>query len=353
MPDEEKTEEASQRRIEKSREKGDVAKSRELPSAIGLLLGLLTLKFFGSFIVNGMQDIARSTLTQLNDISIDPLTVQTYFIKLLRQIGLLVSPIFAVMLLTGVLINYLQVGPLLSAQALSIDFTKLDPIKGFKQLFSKQGVIETVKALLKLIIIGSIGISTVWSDSVYFQSLGSKGIVHMLNYAASMSFKIGIRIAFALLLLGILDLFYQRWNYAQKLRMTKHEAKEERKESELAPEVKRVLQERQLSAAQKRMMTNVPEADVVITNPKHIAVALVYDRALSESPVVVAKGADFIAEKIKEIAREHDVPIIEDKPLAWALYDNVELDETIPGDLYQAVAQVLARVYQMTGKLKG
>lgn len=353
MPDEEKTEEASQRRIEKSREKGDVAKSRELPSAIGLLLGLLTLKFFGSFIVNGMQDIARSTLTQLNDISIDPLTVQTYFIKLMRQIGLLVSPIFAAMLLTGVLINYLQVGPLLSAQALSIDFTKLDPIKGFKRLFSRQGVIETVKALLKLIIIGSIGISTVWSDSVYFQSLGSKDIAQMLNYAASMSFKIGIRIAFALLLLGILDLFYQRWNYAQKLRMTKHEAKEEKKESELAPEVKRVLQERQLSAAQKRMMANVPEADVVITNPKHIAVALVYDRALSESPVVVAKGADFIAEKIKEIAREHDVPIIEDKPLAWALYDNVELDETIPGELYQTVAQVLARVYQMTGKLKG
>ena len=334
----------------KAREKGDVPRSRELNAAIGLLLGLLTLKFFGTFIAEGLQDLSRSTLTQLNHISVDPLTLNAYFAKLVLQVSLITAPIFVVMVAVSILVNVLQVGPLLSTEALGFNFEKLNPLNGLKLIFSMHGLVETAKALLKFLIVGSIAFLTIWNDLIYFQSLGSKGIRQIFNYGASLSFKIGMRVALALVLLGILDLLYQRWSHAQKLKMTRQEVKEERKESEVAPEVKRVIQARQLSAAQRRMMKEVPKADVVITNPTHIAVALTYDHAVADSPIVVAKGAGFIAEKIKEVAREHDVPIIEDKPVARTLYENVELGEMIPVELYQTVAQLLARVYRMRGK---
>ncbi|MCZ6679162.1 MAG: flagellar biosynthesis protein FlhB [Candidatus Poribacteria bacterium] len=350
MPEDEKTEEPSQRQIQRAREKGDVPKSREINSAIGLLLGLFTLKFFGPFIMEGLQDIGRSTFTHLNEIQLDPATLHAYFIRVMVQVGIILSPIFVVMVSVSILTNFLQVGPLFATKALGFNFDKLNPLSGLRRLFSKNGLIETVKALLKIIMIGAIAVITIRSDLIYFQALGSKGIGEIFQYTASLSYKIGIRVALASLLLGILDLFYQRWSYTQKLRMSKQEVKEEHRESELSPEVKRVIREQQLSAAQRRMMADVPEADIVITNPTHIAVALKYDRAATDSPIVVAKGADFIAEKIKEIAREHDIPIVEDKSLAWALYENVELGETIPVELYKSVAEVLARIYRIKGK---
>jgi flagellar biosynthetic protein FlhB len=347
MPEEEKTEDATPRHRDRAREKGDVPKSREINSAIGLLLGLLTLKFFGAFIMGGLQDVSKSTFTQLNEMHVDPLTVHTYFMKVMGQVGILVSPIFVVMIVISILTNYFQVGALFTTQIFEPNFEKLNPFTGLKQLFSGRGFVETVKALLKILIIGVVAVVTIRQDVLYFQAVGSKGMWELFSYTASLSYKIGIRVALASILLGILDVFYQRWSYARKLRMTKQEVKEERRQAELAPEVKRVIQEQQIAAARQRMLKEVPEADVVITNPMHIAVALKYDRVLSDSPIVVAKGADLIAEKIKEVALEYDVPIIEDKPLAWALYENVELDETIPAELYKSVAQILARVYRI------
>ena len=278
-------------------------KSREMTSAVGLLLGLLTLKFFGPFIVGNLQNIGKLTLTHLNGIQLDPVTLHAHFIRLMMQIGVTVFPIFAVMMVAGGLVNYLQIGPLFSFEPLTPKFEKLSPLRGLKQIFSKNGLVETVKAFLKIIFIGFIAVVTIRQDLPYFQTLGSKAVPEIFGTAASLCYKIGIRVAMASLLLGILDIFYQRWSYAEKLKMTKQEVKEERRESEIAPEVKRLLQERQLSATQRRMMKEVPDADVVITNPTHITVALKYDRAVSEGPMVVAKGADYIAKKIVEIIK--------------------------------------------------
>ena len=345
MPEEEKTEEASQRRIDQARERGDVPKSRELNSAIALLLGLLTLRFFAQFSLGGLKDISVYTLTELNYISPDPQTLQVGFMNLLLRIMLIISPILIVTAVTGILTNFLQVGALFSFEALSFKFEKLNPISGLQQLFSRNSLVETLKAILKFTIIGVVVVLTIIQEALGFQTAGSKSMPELLTYLGGLTYKVGFRVALSLLLLSVIDFFYQRWSYAEKLKMSHQEVKEEQKETESSQEVRSLIRQRQMAAARQRMMQDVPEADVVITNPTHIAVAIVYDLEQSQNPIVTAKGAGKIAERIKEIAFEHNVPVVEDKPIAWALYE-IELGDSISYELFQPVAEILARIYR-------
>ncbi len=351
MPEEEKTEEASGRRIDQARERGDVPKSRELNSAIALLLGLLTLRFFAQFSLGGLKDISVYTLTHLNYISPNPQTLQVGFVNLLLRIMLIISPILIVMAVTGILTNLLQVGPLFSLEALAFKFEKLNPLSGLQQLFSRSGLVETLKAMLKFTIIGVVVVLTIMQEAPNFQTAGSKSMSELISYLGGLTYKIGFRVALLLLLLSVMDFFYQRWSYAEKLKMSHQEVKEEQKDTEASGEVRSLIRQRQMTAARQRMMQDIPEADVVITNPTHIAIAIVYDLERSKSPIVAAKGAGKIAERIKAIAFEHNVPVVEDKPIAWALYE-IELGESIPYELFQPVAEILARIYRTRNRKK-
>jgi len=345
-PGGERTEEASQQRIEKARREGDVPKSREFNSAIALLLGLLAMWVFGSFTLTSLKNLNIVTIKQLNNFQAEPSIIQFFLGDLFTRFALIISPFLLATAAAGILTNYLQVGPLFSFEVLAFRPEKLNPFTGIKRLFSRNALVETIKAILKLIAVTGIVYVTVQGDLVYFQAIGSKGVSGILNYIAGLSFNVAFRVALFLLLLGILDLFYQRWSYSEKLKMTLQEVKDETKQTEGSPEIKRIIQERQLTMTQRRMMDEIPEADVIITNPRHIAVAIKYDREVSPSPAVVAKGADLIAKRIREIAEENEIPIIEDKPVAWALFE-LELGDVIPMELYKPVAQILARVYSM------
>jgi len=258
---------------------------------------------------------------------------------------LIISPILIVTAVTGILTNFLQVGALFSFEALSFKFEKLNPISGLQQLFSRNSLVETLKAILKFTIIGVVVVLTIIQEALGFQTAGSKSMPELLTYLGGLTYKVGFRVALSLLLLSVIDFFYQRWSYAEKLKMSHQEVKEEQKETESSQEVRSLIRQRQMAAARQRMMQDVPEADVVITNPTHIAVAIVYDLEQSQNPIVTAKGAGKIAERIKEIAFEHNVPVVEDKPIAWALYE-IELGDSISYELFQPVAEILARIYR-------
>ncbi len=247
----------------------------------------------------------------------------------------------------GVLIGLFQTRFLISFKAIRFDLNRINPVQGFKRLFSLRSVFELLKALIKVVIVGYIGYSAFkgeWKKMLdYPMMFPQDAAAHMVGVIFSIVIKSGI----ALLALAIFDYFFQRWEYEKSLRMTKQEVKEEMKDIEGNPEVKRRQRQMMMEILRSRMMQEVPKATVVITNPTHVAVAVKYDREEDEVPTVVAKGKDKLAEKIKEIAREYNIPIVRNPPLAWELYERVELGEEIPPDLYRAVAEVLVYIYSL------
>ncbi len=245
----------------------------------------------------------------------------------------------------GVLVGALQTKFLISFKAIKFDLNRINPVQGFKRLFSLRSIFELLKALLKVaivVIVGYYAIKGKWQDFLLYPFMP---IQDSAGHLALLIHDVMIRTGIALLALAVLDFYYQRWEYEKSLRMTKQEVKDEMKDIEGNPEVKRKQRQMMYEILRSRMMAEVPKATVVITNPTHIAVALRYDREEDEAPVVVAKGKDFLAEKIKEIARKFSVPIVRNPPLARMLYENVDVGEYIPPDLYRAVAEVLVYIY--------
>jgi flagellar biosynthetic protein FlhB len=256
-----------------------------------------------------------------------------------------VFPLLAIVLIAGLVANYLQVGFLFSAEAIAPKFSKIDPIKGFQRLFTLKSLTELAKNILKIVIVGSVAYGTISGELDGLSPLMDQSIWGIITYIGETSFKIILRTCWVLIVLAILDYCYQRWEYERGLKMSKQEIKEEHKQSEGDPMLKGKIKRMQRAMARKRMMSKVPKADVVVTNPDHIAVALKYDQREMAAPVVIAKGAALVAEKIKELARKNQVPIVENKPLARLLFKTVDLDRAIPENLYKAVAEVLAYVY--------
>ena len=346
----EKTEAPTPKRLQDARLKGDVAKSMEIPSAAVLLAGLLTMYAFSDFFLQRFYTMMKYYLSNLNslNISMDNMTGMTR--EAMIHLVITVAPIMAAIMLVALAANYAQVGVLFSTEKLTPKLDKINPLEGIKKLFSIQTIAQTLKSIAKLGLVGYVAFREVYNNLPAIPPLMDEEPFQILAFIANISFWIFLKAALVIVLLAALDYIFQRWQFMKKMKMTKQELKEEAKQSDGDPAVKGRIRSLQQEMARRRMMTEVPEAEVIITNPVRLAVALRYDSTNMTAPTVVAKGAGLIAQRIKEIARENGVPIVENKPLAQELYKSVEINQTVPENLFQAIAEILAYVYNLKGR---
>ncbi|NGZ75490.1 flagellar biosynthesis protein FlhB [Saccharibacillus sp. VR-M41] len=348
----EKTEKATPKKRDESRKKGQVAKSQELPGAGVLLVSIAILMIFGdnfrTVITHLFTDVFANRMNM--EITID--NVMNMMMQYMLEIMKLLAPIFIAVIFIDIAASFGQYGLLFVSEGLKPKFSKLDPIKGFKNIFSLRSLVELAKSLLKMTIIGFLVYSTLQGELDTISKLHAMSLEDTLQFAGSVTLSLGIKIGSALLILGAFDYMYQKYEFEKSIRMSKQDIKDEYKKAEGDPMIKGKIRERQRRMAMQRMMQDVPTADVIITNPTHYAVALKYDGTQMQAPEVVAKGQDFVALRIREIAKENGVMIMENKPLARALFAQAEIGDTVPADLFQAVAEVLAYVYKLKGKVK-
>ena len=347
MAGEERTEAATPRKLQHLRDEGKVTKSAEVASAAGILGTVLTLYAFGGMSWSQMRMMLSDRLV---DFSRPDLT-DTDLMNLALTLGLafmtILAPLLVAAPLIGVIANVAQSGFLLSGKQLMPDLSRVNPLDGFKRLFSLRIVVELLKTTVKLGIVGWLLYRAYLDSFPIFLSLSGADLAGALGLFVDTAFSTAFTVGGAFLVLAVADYGYQRWEFLRGARMTKQEIKEEYKQSEGSPEIRAAIRRRQRRMAMSRMMQNVPTADVVVTNPTHFAVALRYRADEMGAPKVIAKGQDLIAQRIKQIAREHNVPVVENKPLARALYATVEVDQEIPYDLFQGVAQILAYIYAL------
>ncbi|HRV90568.1 MAG TPA: flagellar biosynthesis protein FlhB [Anaerolineae bacterium] len=347
----ERTEDPTPLRRREARKKGQVAKSPEINSAVILLTAFGLFGVVGPHTYRVLSALMERSFTA---ISTDDLTFGT-----LQSSGLAVgamavgaiAPLVLCLMLAGVVANVAQVGLMFSQKAVVPDFTRVSPLTGFKRLFALRGLVDLLKSLLKVVIIGVVVYLTLKDNYSTIIVIGQMSLAAGVSKLAQIGITMGLRVATIMLAIAAADYLYQRWEFEKSLRMTKQEVRDEAKQHE-NPQLKSRIRARQRELAMSRMMAAIPEADVVITNPTHIAVALRYTRGEMQVPKVVAKGQRLIAEKIKEKARQHHVPQVENKPLARALFGTVEIGQEIPAELYQAVAEVLAFVYRLKSPAK-
>ncbi|MCL6588495.1 MAG: flagellar biosynthesis protein FlhB [Firmicutes bacterium] len=346
--DPDKTEEATPRRKAEARKKGQVAKSPELSSITVLLAVFVILNFLGGWFSFELVSYLKNNLgpgmlaNELTETNLGHILMQhcVFFLRIFLPLGLGV-------MLIGLGVNYLQVGALFTLETLKPKFSKINPINGFKRLFSSQGLVDLVKALLKLVIVVYVAYSTIKNRIFLLLDMVKQPPWEVAKVVWSILYEVALKICIFLLALAIFDYIYQRWQFRKNLRMSKKEVRDEYKQTEGNPLIKQKIRQRQRQIAMRRMMQEVPKADVVITNPTHLAIALKYDSKTMVAPMVVAKGEGFIAERIKEIAKANGVVLVENKPLAQALYKTVDIGDVVPAKLYQAVAEVLAFVYRL------
>ena len=347
----ERTEPATPKRREDARKKGTVAKSIEVNSSAIILVSLLFFFFVATYMIEMTKYYSQVVFENIGSVFLNPDNMQAY-LQLAAGVFLkIILPFIVTIMAIGLAINYLQVGPLFTFEPLKPKFSKINPITGMKRvLFSRKALVEFIKTIFKIIIVGLIAYYSIKGDIENYVPLMDQSAVQLLAFAGKAAFILGIKITIALIFIAILDYIFQRFEYERSIRMTKQEVKEELKQLEGDPQIKARIRSIQREMARRRMMEEVPEADVVITNPLEVAVALKYTPKEMEAPKVIAKGRKKIAERIREIAIEHDIPIVEDKPLAWTLYKAVNIGDFIPEDLFQAVAGVLAYVYRLKNK---
>jgi flagellar biosynthetic protein FlhB len=346
MSGDNKTEKPTPKRRGEARKQGQVAKSTEVNSAAVLLATVVALVLFGPYLFGRLQEILRVGLQQAGD---PRLATEAGLAGLtswgLRSIAVVSAPIVGAALIAGVLANVAQVRLKFTPLALKPKLSKLNPGPGLKRMVGKDGWIEAAKALVKTLVIGAVAFFSVWprmSTLSGFTGLPPAALVHEIGSAVR---DLAIRVTAAFALLALADYAWQRRRHENQLKMTKEQVKQEMRQADLPPEVKRNIKRRQFEAARKRMLAAVPTADVVVVNPTHFAVALRYDGSTT-APEVVAKGADLVAAAIRNLANEHEVPVVSNPPLARALYREVEVGQQIPEGLFQAVAEVLAFVYR-------
>ncbi len=344
----EKTEQPTPKRREDSRRKGSVARSAEVNSAVILLFALLFLQVGGSAMATRLSDMARTLLSRAGSIQITSDNLQGYAASGMSLILWTLAPLSIGIMIIGVAASAAQVGFHFSGEVLRPKVTRMNPLSGLKRIMlSKQSVVELLKNLMKVAVIGAVAYKAVrgiLDDSIMLVDGDPASILGFLSRSA---ISLGLNVGGAFLAIAALDYGFQRYEHEQQLRMTKQEVKEESKMQEGDPQIKGRIRGIQRQIAYKRMMHDVPKADVVVTNPTHVAVALKYDAGKMHAPKVVAKGAELIAKRIREIAREHGVPIVEDRMLARTLYKSVEVGQEIPEKLFHAVAQLLAYIFRV------
>lgn len=346
----EKTEDPTQKRLEKAREEGNVAFSTEISSVMLMVVSLLTVLAMGDFIYGRIQALFETFFLNAQ-MAVDNQNNAVEYLGLAFRYGLeAMMPILIVLMVTALVVNLIQTKGAFSLKAIKPKPSKLNPINGIKNIFSMKGLVELAKGVFKLLIIGSILYVTVRPNIEHFVSLAVMPFEYNISESGHFILLFLGRIFAALLVLAIADAIYQQYQHKEDLKMTKKEVKDEHKETQGNPQVKSKQKEMGQSFLKKRMDHAVMESDVVVTNPTHYAIALQYDPEENTAPIVMAKGQRLRAQKIKDLAREFNIPIVENKPVAQALFASAEVDQHIPGELYRAVAEILAYVYKLKNK---
>ncbi|MCI9094646.1 MAG: flagellar biosynthesis protein FlhB [Lachnospiraceae bacterium] len=356
-PGGEKTEEPTGKKLNDARKEGQVAKSKEIANAFGILALFIILKVYVGTIGTRFIESFHVVYGQIPELvkmyngNLSVASLQVLLRSMMLRLLTIIAPVLLIGVMVAVICDIVQVKWRPTTKPIKPKFSKLSPVKGFARIFSPNSLVELLKSLLKLVVIGYV---------VYSYLKGRVGQIFLLyditlNQAIGLigeiAIDLGIRIAMVYMVIAFLDFWYQKWKFRQDMKMTKQEVKDEYKNQEGDPQVKAKQKQRMREASMRRMMSQLPEADVVITNPTHYAVAVKYDPEKYDAPYVLAKGEDYLAQKIKDVAREHEIEIVENKPLARMLYANVEIGGLIPPELYQAVAEVLAFVYHLKGKI--
>ncbi len=353
MPEEEqhqdKTEKPTPRRRRKAREKGQVAKSNEVMAVVVLLTGLLTLYASGTFFYRQITGLFRLVLGQAHVWHLNMNTIQGFSLQALESFLWLVLPVLVMVFLMAVVAGLAQVGFMFVPELIKPKLSKLNPMQGLKRIASKRTLMELFKSIGKVAIVGYVAYDTIQSRMTDMASLGRLSVFEILHFVCWVAFLVFLKAAVIMIVLAALDWAFNKWEYEKNLKMSKKEIKDEWKQTEGDPLVRQRIRQAQTKMAQRRMMSQVPQADVVVTNPTHYAVALLYQPGKMDAPTVVAKGQNLIAEKIRELARAHDVPLVSDPPVAQALYQ-VEVGEVIPIELFEAVAAILAYVYRLKNR---
>ncbi len=343
-PSDDRTEQPTQKKRDDARKKGQVAKSRDISSVVVLMAGLGTLYMFGGYMHYHLTTLMKEIFTsQVGSWGVQE--VAALGSDMVGRFLKIIAPMLVAVFVAGFAAAAAQVGFHFSWEAAAPKFSKINPISGFGRMFSKQALVELAKSLAKLGVVGFIAYLTLKAEMAHLSTLGQKDPSGILLYVLQISLKLFLRVGIIMVFIAALDFTFQKWNHEQQLKMTRQEVKDEYKQTDGDPMVKARIRRIQMEAARKRMMEDVPKADVVVTNPVHLALAIKYDPSSMEAPRILAKGAGPIAEKIKAIARENDVPVVENKELARALYKVVDVGSQIPVTLYQAVAEILAYVY--------
>jgi flagellar biosynthetic protein FlhB len=349
--DQEKTEEATQSRRDDFRKRGQVAHSKELASALLLLASAGSIFVLSKFFFTELSEIFKHTMGGDMVAAVRDGDMFTAAKMAGTKLFILLAPVMGISFFISVGSTLVQTGFLNVEDALSPNFEKLNPLEGFGRIFSLKAVAEALKALLKLVFIGSIVLMILRSEVFVLPSMIQFSVQQLVEYVGEVTVRLLSGVGMAMVVLTGADYFFQRWDLDKKMMMTKQEVKEEHKQREGDPMIKARIRRVQRDMANRRMMEKVPKADVIVTNPTHIAIALKYDASLP-APQVIAKGADLIAEKIKAIAKEHNIPIVENKPLARTIYKTLKLGQVIPRELFVAVAEVLSYVYRLRRKVK-
>ena len=353
----EKTEPATQKKLDDARKKGQVAKSREITNGLELLALFLILKFWVGHMGIQFLDIFNNVYNKIPELvmfregMMPERDISIIFRHMALQVLLIIAPILVVAFLIAFVTDVAQVKWKPTLEPMKPKFSKLNPLKGFKKFFSLNALVELVKSIAKIGLILYICYSYLKDKWAMLLNLYDVTLMQALQLAAETVTDLGIRIALLYMVIAFADFAYQKIKFKNDMKMTKQEIKEEYKQQEGDPQIKGKIRQKMRESSMRRMMQDLPQADVVITNPTHYAVAIKYDPKVADAPLVIAKGEDYLAARIKEAAREHHIEIVENKPLARMLYANVDIGQAVPPELYQAVAEVLAFVYQLQGKI--
>lgn len=347
----EKTEMPTEKKRKDARKEGQIAKSPEVNTAFLFLAGFTGLRAFSGYISRNIQEIFHYNFALLSEI--DDIFTQTFMVShinaMFAKVVLIALPLLVITMFVGIASNIVQVGWLVTFKPIKPKFSNVNPLKGIKRVFSFKSVINLLKSLAKMTVLIVVIYMIISREIDHIPELALMPVIQSLMYLGNLVIDMGITIGVLFLFIAIVDVAYSRFSHTKQLKMTKQEIKDEYRQTEGDPQIKGRIRNKMMEMSMRRMMQDVPKADVVITNPTHYAVAILYDKEVSDAPRVVAKGVDFAARKIKEKAKEHNVHIVEDKQLARTLYATVDIGQAIPPELYQAVAEILAFVYKLRG----
>ncbi|MDH3346573.1 MAG: flagellar biosynthesis protein FlhB [Desulfobulbaceae bacterium] len=348
-PTGERSEAPSAKRRKDFREKGQVSQSKEVQTAILFTFMLVVWYFYASMFWRSLSELSSFIWSRSGVFSLTPDNLMSISIFIIGKGALIMTPFFLTVLIAGFLSTFIQVGWLITGKPMIPKLEKLDPIKGAGRMISKRSFMEIIKSVIKVLLIGWLAYTTIAKDFPKALLLSDLPVIQTLLLPAQIAGLLLMKICGLMIFIGLLDYGFVRYEMEEKMKMTKQEQKEEMKESEGDPYLKSKIRSIQQSMARKRMMAEVPEADVIITNPTHIAVALQYKRGEMNAPMVIAKGKGLIAEKIKEIGKEHNIPTIENPPVARLLHSSTEVGQMIPEELFKTVAEILAHIYSIKG----